>query len=159
MASTHQVPQPDGRQYIQSRVILQQKGLLCSERPSSIRQGQKGTMEVYQRQGIRTRLCCLQEYEALQTAVWNDPKQSNPMLSNKEKIPYYMIGDSAYALWQFLLTPYDNAKPNTAEDIFNYHLLSSRINVECTFGDIDVCWGIFWRPLKFPLQQHKFIID
>ena len=81
------------------------------------------------------------------------------MLNNKQKIPYYIIGDSVYALQQFLLTPYDNAKPNTAEDIFNYHLLSSRINVECTFGDIDVCWGIFWRPLKFPLQQHKFIID
>ena len=76
-----------------------------------------------------------------------------------KKIPHYIVGDSAYALQQFLLTPYDNSKPNTAEDIFNYHLSSSRINIECTFGDIDARWGIFWRPLKFPHQQHKFIMD
>ena len=85
--------------------------------------------------------------------------QSNPMLDSRDNLPFYLIGDSAYAIRQFLFTPYDNAKTGSPEDIYNYHHSSSRIIVECAFGDIDARWEIFWRPLKFPLCHHKFIID
>ena len=44
------------------------------------------------------------------------------MQSNKHNMQFYIIGDSAYALRDFLLTPYDNASPNSSEDVFNYHL-------------------------------------
>ncbi len=31
--------------------------------------------------------------------------------------------------------------------------------VECTFGDIDLQWGILWRPLSFMLAQIIKVID
>ncbi len=72
---------------------------------------------------------------------------------------FYFIEDSAYALKSFLITPFDNAVHGTSEDNFNFFLSSSRIKVECTFGDIDLRWGIFWRPLSFTLVQNVKVID
>ncbi len=83
---------------------------------------------------------------------------------------YYLIGDSAYALRQFIITPYDNAMHSTPKDNFNFFHSLSRIVVECAFGEINLRWGILWRPLQFSLalnckvidacmQMHNFIVD
>jgi hypothetical protein len=45
---------------------------------------------------------------------------------------------SAYSLGSFLMTPCDNAMHGTAEDNFNFFHSSSRIVVECAFGEIDL---------------------
>jgi hypothetical protein len=71
----------------------------------------------------------------------------------------YIVGDSAYAIRSYLLTPYDGAQPNSKEDAFNFFLSSMRIYVECTFGEVDRRWGILWRPLEGNLAQHKYTID
>ena len=71
----------------------------------------------------------------------------------------YIVGDSAYAIRSFLLTPFDNARPQSPEDGFNYHQLTCQIWVECAFGEIDMRWGIFWRPLQFSLQNNIQVID
>jgi Plant transposon protein. len=58
------------------------------------------------------------------------------------------------------LVPYDNASPDSPEDAFNYVHSSARIAVECAFGEIDHArWGILWRPLKFNLKEHRYVID
>ena len=72
---------------------------------------------------------------------------------------YFFIGDSAYGLRSFLITPYDNAKPNTPNDDFNFYLSSARISIECAFGEIDMRWGIFWKRLSFSLENTVNIID
>lgn len=72
---------------------------------------------------------------------------------------FYFIGDSAYSLKSFLVTPYDNTLHATAEDNFNFFHSSSRISVECAFGEIDLCWGILWRPLSFSLKHNMEVID
>ena len=72
---------------------------------------------------------------------------------------YYFIGDSAYALRSFIHTPYDNALHGTPEDNYNFFHSSSRISVECAFGEIDLRWGIFWRPLQYSLRRNNQIID
>jgi len=72
---------------------------------------------------------------------------------------FYFIGDSAYLLKSFLLTPYDNVMHGTPEDNFNFFQSSSRIYVECAFGEIDLRWGILWRPLKFSLKHSSAVID
>ena len=71
----------------------------------------------------------------------------------------YFFGDSAYALRSFLLTPYPGSVPYSTRDTFNYHLSSCRIFVECAFGEIDMRWGILWRPLRFSLEHSTNIID
>jgi len=83
---------------------------------------------------------------------------------------FYFIGDSAYSLKSFLVTPFDNAVHGTDEDNFNFFHSSSRISVECVFGEIDLRWGILWRPLCFNMKHnintidaclrlHNFIVD
>lgn len=70
----------------------------------------------------------------------------------------YLVGDSAYALRSFLLTPFDNAKQGSSEDSFNFFLSSKRIYVECAFGEIDRMWGIFWKPLGLILRYDCIIL-
>jgi len=72
---------------------------------------------------------------------------------------YYFIGDSAYSIRSFLHTPYDNALHETPEDNYNFFHSSSRICVECAFGEIDLRFGIFWRALTFGLAQNIKIIE
>lgn len=72
---------------------------------------------------------------------------------------FHFIGDSAYALKSFLLTPYDNAVHGSAEDNYNFFHSSSRISVECCFGEIDLRFGIFWQPLKYSLDMNCAVID
>lgn len=57
------------------------------------------------------------------------------------------------------MTPYDNAMHGTAEDNFNFLHSSSRIVVECAFGEINLRWGILWRPLQFSLDLNCKVID
>ena len=72
---------------------------------------------------------------------------------------YYILGDSAYAIESFILTPYDGASPQTAEDDFNFYQSSARITVECAFGEIDLRWGIFWKRLTCSLDHASVIIE
>ncbi len=72
---------------------------------------------------------------------------------------FYFIGDSAYAIKSFLVTPFDNAVHGTPEDNYNFFHASSRIAVECAFGEIDLRWGILWRPLQFSLKHNVNVID
>ena len=72
---------------------------------------------------------------------------------------FHFIGDSAYALKSFLHTPYDNACHGSPEDNYNFFHSSARIIVECTFGEIDLRFGIFWQPLKYSLKFNCKIID
>ena len=71
----------------------------------------------------------------------------------------YFVGDSAYSIRSFLLVPFDNAAVHGAEDAFNYHHSTCRIWVECAFGEIDMRWGILWKPLPFSLSRNVKVID
>ena len=71
----------------------------------------------------------------------------------------YFMGDSAYALRPYLMTPYDNAMPNSKEDTYNYFLSRNRIYIECVFGEVARRWGIFWKPLQGSLGRHVNTID
>lgn len=72
---------------------------------------------------------------------------------------FYFIGDSAYAIKSFVLPPYPNVLHGSEEDNFNFFHSSARIAVECAFGEIELRWGIFWRPLQFSLEHNCRVID
>jgi len=107
------------------------------------------------------------------TIIGNLSKKRDTILSVKslKEKGYYLIGDSAYLTRSFLITPFDDAMHGTAEDNFNYFHSSSRISsIECTFREIDMRWGILWRPLAFSMKHntqviiacsclHNFIVD
>ena len=74
-------------------------------------------------------------------------------------IRFFILGDLAYALRSFLLMPYPNATSGSPEDAFNYFHSSNQTIIECCFGEIYACWGIFWKPLQYDIISHKYIID
>lgn len=76
---------------------------------------------------------------------------------------YYIVGDSAYNLTPFLLVPYSTDEVQQdrfeASDTFNFFLSSSRIFIECAFGELVLRWGILWRTLIFNLVKSQKIIQ
>jgi len=72
----------------------------------------------------------------------------------------FLIGDSAYNLSSYMLTPYEDVSMvGESKDNFNYWHSNARIRVECAFGEIVMRWGILWRTLKFDLNKHGDIIS
>lgn len=80
-----------------------------------------------------------------------------------EEKGFYLIGDSAYNLSPFLLVPYstDEVRRDGSGtcDAFNFYLSSSRIFVECAFGELVMRWGILWRTLHFDLVKCQRIVQ
>ena len=71
----------------------------------------------------------------------------------------FILGDSAYAIESFIISPYDNATKKSAEDNFNFFHSSARITIECAFGEIDLRWGIFWKRLTLSLENNIAVIS
>ena len=80
-----------------------------------------------------------------------------------QEVGYYIIGDSAYNLTPFLLVPYGTDEVHQdgsgACDTFNFFLSSSRIFIECSFGELVFRWGILWRTLAFDLVKCQRIVQ
>ena len=80
-----------------------------------------------------------------------------------EQQGYYIVGDSAYNLTPFLLTPYSTDEvrhdPTNTYDTFNFFLSSSRIFIECAFGELVRRWGILWKPLSYDLAKSQRVIQ
>ena len=87
---------------------------------------------------------------------------------------WFIAGDSAYNMESFLLVPFDKPDMRRAvgqmEDNYNFYHSNCRIRIECTFGELIMRWGIFWRKLQVDLKSvghvvetaallHNFIID
>ena len=76
---------------------------------------------------------------------------------------YYIVADSAYNLTPFILIPYstDEVQRDRSDmcDAFNFFLSSSRIHIECAFGEMVFRWGILWRTLCFNLAKCQKIIQ
>lgn len=63
-------------------------------------------------------------------------------------VPYFFVGDEAFALHKHLLRPYGGSNLTTKKRIFNYRLCRARRYVECTFGILSNKWRIFHRPIN-----------
>lgn len=80
-----------------------------------------------------------------------------------EEKGFYLIGDSAYSLTPFLLVPFstDEIRNDSSAmcDAYNFYLSSSRIQIECAFGEPVRRWGILWKTLNFDLVKCQRIIQ
>ena len=103
----------------------------------------------------------------LETQLFKILEDSSDWLQEKG---YFLVGDSAYPLMGHLMVPYSDAKSLSPEDAFNFWHSNSRIQIECTFGEVVMRWGILWRKLLFDIQDvgkvvtaamllHNFLVD
>lgn len=61
-------------------------------------------------------------------------------------MPFYVVGDEAFALSKNVLRPYAK-NLNIVKKIFNYRLTRARRLVECTFGILTNKWRVFHEAL------------
>jgi hypothetical protein len=57
-----------------------------------------------------------------------------PLPNDTVDMPYFIIGDDAFALKRWLMKPYPHHNQITPERIFSYRLSRARRTVECAFG-------------------------
>lgn len=107
------------------------------------------------------------------STAWQQTKLYDFLERIKDKLKengFFIVGDSAYPLSTYMQVPYPNARPSTSQDSFNFWLSNSRIQIECTFGELIMRFGLFWRTLRFDLtvclkiiraasKLHNFLVD
>jgi len=69
-----------------------------------------------------------------------------------------VAADDAYVAGLRVLTPWPGKNLSWDKESFNYWHSSSRMFAEQVFGQIVGRWGIFWRPLRFPLAVCSKIL-
>lgn len=87
----------------------------------------------------------------------NVPEPSD--LWNSGTIPYYIVGDEAFPLKDYLMRPYPGKHLSKAQQIFNYRLSRARRVIENTFGILVSRWRIFEGPIIATLENiEKYIV-
>ncbi|MGB1592517.1 MAG: transposase family protein, partial [Promethearchaeia archaeon] len=98
--------------------------------------------------------------------AWSLSPLGGRILNGDLPDPYFISGDSAFALSPSMITP--SGLPE--HDDYDYHQSSNRMPIECAFGIIYQRWGVLWRPLRCRFDRraplvgacirlHNFCID
>ncbi|XP_055534604.1 putative nuclease HARBI1 [Wyeomyia smithii] len=82
-----------------------------------------------------------------------------PLLGRDEPIPYFLVGDNAFALSNNLMKPYAQRNLNGLERIFNFRLSRARRVVENAFGLLASRFRVFEKPIQLnPEKVRKITI-
>lgn len=77
------------------------------------------------------------------------------LLNNPEN--GYLVGDSGYRLYKFLMIPYANVN-DQQEHKFNKELSRARVRIEITFGILKQRFNCLGRILRIPLDRVALVI-
>lgn len=78
-----------------------------------------------------------------------------PLTGREEPIPYFLVGDDAFALSNNLQKPYSKKSLSGLERIFNYRLSRARRIIENAFGILAHRFGVFGRPIRLGPEKTK----
>lgn len=100
---------------------------------------------------------------SLWQAIENDTielPEPKPISESREKVvPYFLIGDDAFAMHKHLLKPYGGHGLSLKQRIFNYRICRARRFVECTFGILSNKFRIFHRPINLDPAFATVVIE
>lgn len=93
---------------------------------------------------------------ALKNNELNIPQGLAQLPGSEIKIPYFMVGDSAFQLSKNIMRPYPSQNLNNEKAVFNYRLSRARRTIENTFGILVARWQVFRKPIMFyPATAEK----
>ena len=81
-------------------------------------------------------------YTALQNNTLNIPKPTK-LPRSRERVPYVLVADDAFALSNYLMKPYAQSELSTKNKIYNYRLSRARRTVENAFGILANRFRVF----------------
>ena len=84
--------------------------------------------------------------------------EAEPLPGREEDIPYFLIGDDAFALRTFMMKPYSKRQLTRQERIFNYRLSRARRIVENAFGILANRFGCLLTTLRVEPQTAAAIV-
>lgn len=73
-------------------------------------------------------------------------------------MPYFFVGDDAFALNIHMLKPYNKLNLSIEERVFNYRLSRARRIVENAFGILASKWRIFRKPIICKVETVEYIV-
>ena len=85
--------------------------------------------------------------EALEADQLNLPNPEPLEGWEDHPFPYFLIGDEAFALKQWMQSLISGRELPEDQRIFNYHLSCARRVIENAFGILAARWRIFCRPI------------
>lgn len=84
------------------------------------------------------------------------PKENCLTGTTSPNMPYFFVGDEAFAIHKHLLRPYGGSNLTMKQRIYNYRLCRARRYVECTFGILTNKWRILHRAINL---EPDFAVD
>lgn len=82
-----------------------------------------------------------------------------PLTNREKEIPYFFIGDDAFALCENLMKVFSGIHPKgSRERIYNYRLSGARRVVENAFGISSSIFRVLRKPLLLEPQKAQIII-
>lgn len=80
-----------------------------------------------------------------------------PLPDQSAEVPYFMLGDAAYPLKSYLLTPFSgNLTPDM--QIYNYRHARARRCVECAFGVLSARWRVLKSSIATDVTTAETIV-
>ena len=90
-----------------------------------------------------------------------DRPEPCPLTNTQEdtlKIPYYLVGDEAFALKDYLMKPFPRGALDTRQGVFNYRLSRARRIIENSFGILAMCLRIFLHAMEVKTPTALLVI-
>jgi len=82
-----------------------------------------------------------------------------PISVEGPNLPYFLVGDEAFPLTEYMLRPYPGRNLTPEREIYNYRLSCARRTIENTFGILASQWRIFRRPIDSSVQTATKIVQ
>ena len=73
-------------------------------------------------------------------------------------IPYYLVGDEAFALKDYLMKPFPRGRLDARQGVFNYRLSRARRIIENSFGILAMRFRIFLTAMELRPNTALLVI-
>lgn len=84
---------------------------------------------------------------------------ADPLPGDNVDMPYFFIGDEAFALKTWMMKPYSRQHLTREETAFNYRLSRARRVVENAFGILSMRWRVLTTSMQHELKTVEFIVE